>query len=79
MGRAKLDTVVGMASVRRLNSAHLILNLTHSSLLLQQQFLEALEDPKGSVSADRQDAEMQKQSGLSVFSRKMQSQFCSGK
>lgn len=79
MGWAKLDTVVGMASVQRPNFVHLILNLTYSSLLLQQQFSEAPEDTKGSGGADRQDAEMQKQSGLSVFSRKMQSQFCLGK
>lgn len=87
MGRPKLDTVVGMAhsifSIQWLDSPPLILDahgaLTYSSLLLQQQFSEALQDPKGSVCADRQDAEKQKQSSLSVFPWKCDLKFVWGK
>lgn len=87
MGRPKLDTVVGMAhsvfSIQCLDSPPLILDahgaLTYSSLLLQQQFSEALQDPKGSVCADRQDAEKQKAIKLICLSVKMWSQICLGK
>lgn len=75
MSRAKLDTVVetahSLSSIQWLKSTSPFSGCTqwqtYSSLLLQQQFSEASEDPKGSVSADRQDGEMQKQSSLSVF------------
>lgn len=71
---AKLNAAVGIVhslfAGQWLNSAHLILNAHSAShlLLLQQQISDAQEDLDGSISgsADRQDAEMEKQSSLSV-------------
>ena len=78
MGWAKLDTVFGI-HFSKLTSAHLILDACRASLTpaccYSNSFSEAPEDPEGSVSADRQDGEMQKQSSLSVFSRRCDLKF----
>lgn len=63
-----LERPIDFFSLHFLNCVHLILD-AYYSLLLRQQFSEAPENPEGSISGDRRDAEMFEQSSLSASQR----------